>query len=185
MAQQRELTRLFHFTDDDLRRNQAGNLTARQLEAANTWVRQAPIAGVAFVVFWAVFTLALNSFVPNALLLMLLVGAVLFGLGVYWYRGMQAALENPQVRQASGPIRLQRSVRSGTAAGRGEIRTTRTTRVSYYLHIDGQRFAVSQQAFRQLDKDSQYRVYYLDLRFAKRILSVEALHKHSAPDNAA
>ena len=175
------LMKALGFSADDLAMNQQGRVAGRQMKQANQWNEQAPLAAVAFAVFWLVFTVALSTRISGAFFVMIPLGLILFGLGYWWHRKLNEALQNPTVKNVSGPIRLQKKTKATakrTGGGNpGNYADGGVVSASYSLSIEGVSFGITRAAYQALNEYDGVpcRIYYLDMSITRQVLSMEPL----------
>lgn len=178
MEPQAELIRLFMFTENELNQNRQGELSSRQLEHATEQPLQFVYLGIGVMVVWLTVTVWVMSILPIAGWILLPLGVILLVVIIYWYLRVRAAVQQPiPIQQVSGTLQRERNITGGGLWGWLQ-RVVRVNRTAYYMVVDGERFSISEMAFQLLARNGYYSIYYLDLNYAKRVLSAEW---HSQP----
>jgi hypothetical protein len=174
-----ELTRVFHFTEEDLLANREGRLSARQAEKLRA---QRQVSNRGFWIYLLIVFGVIGFFIlrePGFLRPMVLLSwgaAAVIGIGIFalfilpWMNRYNNEWKQGRVSSAEGTGKLGKSyVRGGTI---------------YFIRIGRQTFYITREGYEYLRQYQEphnpvYRVYYTP--FIRQVVSLELVNGHDAP----
>jgi hypothetical protein len=159
----------FGFTVDDLETNRRGELT----EAQSVHLQQAiKVSLASILVPWLILFGAVMAVVPNSFEVVRLHVSVFFvflsllflsysGYVIIRYRKDLQAIKRRKIKAIEGIASIT-SVRSTNIGNR-----------IFYLLIEEKRFVILEEESRLISRGRRYRVYYSDLMWSSRLMSLE------------
>jgi hypothetical protein len=173
---------LFEFTEEDLKSNHLGLFSAKQrqwVENMAEGMRHSQRGGLPVILFFLALGLGLflgmtltnesarRAFLSDPINLLIVCAIVpvvlgIFGLSIHFADRRAEQFRNAPVMKAEGPATLEETHSS-------EVGST------YYVIIDGKKFAFSEDVSGIFKEGESYRIYYCDDSYFKLILSFEKL----------